>query len=194
MAALYRNLVEPDHENCAKIEIALQEYIIKARALFGDAAIDKVGDIEVEYYGRGRNAAMAVFGKNRLTKKPMGLIQFSFAQVMRRFVYMSKQIVPHELAHVICMANNWDMGHGQVWKAVCVALGGNGNTRHTLQTTDGRLKNSYEARCDQGLSYWLTGPQMRIAASAGLLLRTEDGKEFALTKKSLTGKIKPLEY
>lgn len=192
MATLYRNLVEPSHANCATIEAAVQEYLKKARKLFGDAVMDKISDVLIEFFDKGKAAAMATIGRYSETGKLVGLIQFSMRLVAKRLLTMIKQIVPHELAHVICMANNWDMGHGRIWRQVCMMLGGNGSTYHTMETLDGRYKNLYEAQCDEGYSYWLTGPQKRVAASTGLVARTGDGREITLTRKSLTGKIKPL--
>lgn len=192
MAVLYKNLVEPSHANCKQIEEALQQYITKAKKIFGPAAMAKVSDVLIEFFDKGKCAAMATVGTYSLTGKIVGLIQFSMHLVAKRLLTMIKQIIPHELAHVICMANGWDMGHGRIWKQVCMMLGGNGNTCHTMEAMDGRLKNLYEARCDHGESYWLTGPQKRVAASTGLVAMTVCGKEITLTKKSLTGKMKPI--
>ena len=192
MAVLYKNLVEPNHANCVTIEQAVKDYLAKARKLFGDAAMDKISDVLIEFFDKGKAAAMATVGKYAHTGKIVGLIQFSMRLVTKRLLTMIKQIVPHELAHVICMANKWDFGHGRIWRQVCMMLGGNGNTFHTMEAIDGRFKKLYEAQCEEGYSYWLTGPQRRAAASTGLLARTCDGKEITLTRKSLTGKIKPL--
>lgn len=192
MAGLYKNLVEPNHVNCITIEQAVNDYLAKARKLFGEVAMNKISDVLIEYYDKGKCAAMATVGTVALTGKTVGLIQFSMQLVVKRLRTMVKQIVPHELAHVICMANGWDMGHGRVWRQVCKMLGGNGETFHNMAVMDGRLKKLYEARCEEGYSYWLTGPQRRVAASTGLLALTGTGKEITLTKKSLTGNIKPI--
>ena len=192
MAALYKTLVEPSHANCKMIDAAVKEYILKAHKIFGPAAMAKVSDVLIEYFDKGKAAAMATVGTLSQTGKVVGLIQFSMRLVIRRLIMMIKQIVPHELAHVICMANGWDMGHGRIWRNVCMMLGGNGNTFHTMETIDGRYKKLYEAQCGEGYSHWLTGPQARIAASTGLVAVTGDGREITLTKKSLTGNIKPI--
>ena len=191
MAVLYKNLVEPSHVNCATIEAAVKEYLAKANKLFGSVAMDKVHDVLIEFFAKGKAAAMAVVGEIE-GGKIVGLIQFSMRLVARRLLTMVKQIVPHELAHIICMANGWDMGHGRIWRSVCMMLGGNGNTHHTMEAIDGRYKNLYEAQCDGGYSHWLTGPQRRIASSTGLVAMTQCGREIILTRKSLTGNIKPI--
>lgn len=192
MAALYKNLVEPTHDNCKAIDEALKQYITKATKLFGPTVMAKVSDVLIEFFDKGKCAAMATVGTYSVTGKIVGLIQFSMRLVAKRLLTMIKQIIPHELAHVICMANGWDMGHGRIWRQVCMMLGGNGHTHHTMEAMDGRLKNLYEAKCDEGFSYWLTGPQKRAASKTGLVALTALGKEITLTKQSLTGNIKPI--
>lgn len=44
--------------------------------------------------------------------------------------HLFNDTVPHELAHVICMANGTDRGHGMFWKRTCRELGGSGETYH----------------------------------------------------------------
>lgn len=191
MAMLYKTLVEPSHENCAKIQEAVNFYLNKARKKYGDAPIDKIGEVYVDFFDKGRNAAIAAIAKDGHTMKWVGVIQFSMRLVMKQFASMMKQIVPHEVAHLICIANGWDMGHGKVWHDVCKDLGGNAEVRHNFATIDGRLKNLYEAKTDTG-EYWLTGKQMKMAASTGIVVRDEAGRDFTLTKHSLTGNIKKL--
>lgn len=192
MAELYKTLVEPNHPNCKLVEQALQDCIAKARKLFGPAVMGRLDHVMVEFYDKGKCAGIATIGKHKDTGLQTGLIQFSMRLTVKRSVAMIKQIVPHELAHIICMTNKWDMGHGRIWRQVCMMLGGNGQTHHTMEVIDGRLKNVYEAKCDEGHTYWLTGPQKRVAASRGLQALTESGVEIMLTKKSLTGIMKPL--
>lgn len=192
MAHLYKSLVEPNHHNCIEIEKAIQACLRKARNIFGDSVMNRLSEVMIEYYDKGRCAAMAVVGRHRETGKKVGLIQFSMRLVRTRITAMVRQIVPHELAHVICMANGWDMGHGKVWRQVCMMLGGDGETFNTLDTIDGRLKKLYEAKGDDGHSYWLNAKQRRSAASMGIMVRNSAGLEFTLTKQSLTGNIKTL--
>ncbi len=192
MGELYRGIVAPNHANCAVIQDAVKQYIEKARRIFGDAAMAKLSDVYVEFFPKGRNVAMASFGQHRETGKSVGIIQFSLQHVVRKLVVMLKQIVPHELAHVICMVNGWDMGHGKVWRQVCMMLGGNGETFSTLGYVDGRLKYLYEAKCPSGNYYWLTAPQRRTALTEGIVVETETGEQFTLTADSITGNMKPL--
>lgn len=188
---LYKNIVEPNHVYCEKIEEAVNYYLNKARTLYGDAAVEKVGKVIVEFYDKGRNAAMAVVGKDGITMKWVGIVQFSMRLVITKFAQMMKEIVPHEIAHLICMANRWDMGHGDNWKRVCTDLGGKADTKNNFATIDGRLKNLYEARTEES-TYWLTGTQKRMAASTGIMVKDEKGIVSTLTRNSLTGNMKRL--
>lgn len=192
MGALYKSVVAPSHANCAVIRDAVQSYIDKARRIFGDAAMSEVSDVLVEFHAKGKNIAVATYGHHRDTGKKVGIIQFSFTHVVRKLVVMVKQIVPHELAHIICMVNGWDMGHGKVWRQVCMMLGGNGETLSTLGYVDGRLKNLYEAESVAG-AIWLTGPQRNMLLKGqSVEFETASGERIVLTRESLTGNIKPL--
>lgn len=189
---LYRSVVAPRHANCVAIQNAVHQYIARARQIFGAAVMDNVADVIVEFYPRGRNIALASWGVDPNTGKNIGILQFSYHHVTRKLLAMVKQIVPHEIAHIICKINGWDEGHGKVWRQVCMMLGGNGETFSTLGYVDGRLKNLYEAVGPTGATYWLTAPQRRTARSTGIIVQTEHGDEITLTADSLTGKIKPL--
>lgn len=193
MAALYQNTVAPNHVNCAVVKDAVKEYIVKAHRVFGPAAMSKVSDVLIEFFREGSEAALATVGTHSVTGKIVGLIQFSMKLVTRRLLTIIKQTVPHELAHVICMANGWDMGHGRIWRQVCKMLGGDGAEFHIMAGTDRRYKHLYEARCAEGCSYWLTGTQKRLASTEGLEAISASGQRVVLTKKTLTGNMKPIE-
>lgn len=190
-AVLYKSLVEPNHINCHKIEEAVKHYLRRAERLYGKEIVAKIGEVFVEFFDKGRNAAMALVGQDGRTMQWIGVVQFSMRQVIKNFAQMMKQIVPHEVAHLICFANGWDLGHGDVWRKVCQDLGGNGETKNNFATIDGRLKNLYEAASNDA-SYWLTGKQMRMAASSGIVVKDERGLAVTLTKHSLTGNVKKL--
>lgn len=189
---LKKNLVEPCHINCDAIGEALLNCERAARAIYGNAVVDKIGKVYVEYFDKGRDAAIAVFGKDTRSGHMVGVIQFSMHLTVRNIKRMVSEIVPHEYAHLLCMANGWDDGHGEDWKHVCTALGGNGETHHHFATIDGRLKNLYEALDDNGDSFWLTTKQMKIAAATGIEVRDATGRNFTLTKRNITGNMKKL--
>lgn len=72
-----------------------------------------------------------------------------FAHDPERFI---KEVVPHEIAHNVCIALGWDRGHGKNWKRVCVMLGGNGKRCYDgsgieFEGTRKRKKYEYRATC-----------------------------------------------
>jgi predicted SprT family Zn-dependent metalloprotease len=192
MGVAYRSLVSPSHANCAVIQKAVNDCLANARRIFGEAATESVSRIACEYFARGRNVAVATWGECPKTNKPVGVIQFSLQHVTRKLVVMVKQIIPHEVAHVICMVNGLDDGHGKVWRQVCMMLGGNGETFSTLSSMDGRVKYAYEALLPSGDSVWLTPQQKRELATSDLMVQTYAGEVITLTKHSLTGKMRPV--
>jgi len=64
------------------------------------------------------------------------------------FEDMMTDTVPHELAHGVCYLRP-ELGrkHDAGWRRVCVALGGNGNTRHNYETTPRGGGITYRAAC-----------------------------------------------
>lgn len=192
MPELYKNVVAGNHANCITIRNEVDSCLARARRIFGSKVMDNLSDVYIDYFARGKNIALASYGVSPDTGGKVGVLQFSLHHVMRKLVVMVKQIIPHEIAHLICMVNGWDMGHGKIWRAVCTMLGGNGETVSTLTAIDGRMKNLYEAVCTQGNSYWLTGTQKRMAAASGITVENHLGEQFMLTRASLTGNIKAL--
>ncbi len=85
--------------------------------------------------------------------------------------------VPHEIAHIVCFLRR-ELGHGHDagWQRVCLALGGNGETRHKEEVVFGKgLTYEYTATC---------GTKVRISerihrsiqAGAGRMLRRTRGR------------------
>lgn len=47
-------------------------------------------------------------------------------------VYLN-EIIPHEVAHIICFHNNRiELGHGDLWRELCITMGGTGEERVRL--------------------------------------------------------------
>ena len=190
---MYKSLVAPSHPNCDLIMSAIADLKDKARLIYGNAVVEKISQLDIQFYDKGRNAAFALTGiaKEGPNKgKTVALIQFSMQLSRRAIVTMVNEIVPHEFAHILCMANGLDDGHGPLWKSMCIALGGTGETHHKLATLDGRMKNLYEALDDTGFSCWLTLKQVRYAAAAGIVVADEHGRHITLTKRHITGNMR----
>lgn len=187
----YKRLVNPSHRNCNRILIAVEDALDKVVELFGEDVVDRCGRVDLEYYPKGANASVAV-----VMNTPLGVvsrIQFSMQLVRTSIKEMIEEIVPHEVAHLICMANGWDSGHGKQWTDLCIALGGSGEVKNTLHVTDGRKKSAegemYEALSPTGTSLWLNFEQYQMAASRGIIAEDSEGNQFPLTVRSLTGNI-----
>ncbi len=66
--------------------------------------------------------------------------------------HLINDTVPHELAHIICMANQLDRGHGYLWAMTCRELGGNGERCHTEAVTYAK-GNTYVYTTSTGKTY-----------------------------------------
>lgn len=88
------------------------QVISKARQLFPGYDIPVP---QVYFYETGKAAGLA-HGSSKV-----GYNITVFAQDPERFI---NDTVPHEIAHIVCVAMRWDKGHGKNWKRVCALLGG----------------------------------------------------------------------
>lgn len=57
--------------------------------------------------------------------------------------HLYNDTVPHELAHVVCMYEGTDRGHGRAWRNTCRELGGSGNRCHNEKVTYANGKTYY---------------------------------------------------
>ena len=97
------------------------------------AIIDKVNEVvalaRVKFPNYTHPApAVTFYNAGTSAGKAKGVYQVSFnlsvfEQDLQRFLDTT---VPHEIAHTVCFALGIDRGHGRNWKAVCLALGGDG--------------------------------------------------------------------
>lgn len=61
--------------------------------------------------------------------------------IVQNFKDMIEDTVPHELAHIVCMANPiYGEGHNQGWQEVCKRLGGSGGHRYAYGDYDMRIR------------------------------------------------------
>lgn len=185
---LYKRRVVADHKNCEVMQATIDNVLDHATELYGDEIVDLVGTVDIAYYDKGMDAAQAAYLK--VNGESHSILQFSMELVKREIKKMRREIVPHEVAHLICMSNRWDDGHGETWRSVCRSLGGNGETLHSMRVTDGRRSYVHEAISDSGSLHWLTKKQYKMAASSGIIVRDNvTGVNLSLTKNNLTGKI-----
>ena len=186
---VYHSIVEPLHEHCDIVQDRIEEILDRAVELYGADTVNCCSSIDIQYYEKGRNAAIAAIRKTE-NSDPLGLLQFSMELVRKNLEIMVTEIVPHEISHIICMGNSLDNGHGPVWKEMCRALGGSGDRCHRMIGICGRLTSAYEAITPFGGTVWLTKKQLNIVNNTtGYYVRDIEEREFYLTKDSLTGII-----
>lgn len=83
-------------------------------------------EITLRFDLTGRSAGQAI--------RKQGLYSMRFNKQMMMnagWDHIINDTVPHELAHVIGFFTKKDFGHGDWWRACCIALGGTGKTRHS---------------------------------------------------------------
>ena len=113
-------------ERCQEVRNKINQLITQYETRTGQ----KVPQTDIRFDLRGRSAGQAGHrGWNYFMRfnKDMMLNQ--------GWDHLINDTVPHELAHIICMANGTDRGHGYTWKRTCQALGGSGERCHTEAVT-----------------------------------------------------------
>jgi predicted SprT family Zn-dependent metalloprotease len=186
---IYKSLVAPIHENCEILQEAVEATLDKAEEIYGNAFVEHCGTLDLQFYEKGRNAGIAAIRRLEYSGEIVGLLQFSMELVKRNLQQMIEEIVPHEVSHILCMANTLEYSHGPIWETMCRSLGGTGQAKHTMSTSDGRLKRLYEASNPYGGSIWLTIVQYKTACAGAYCVKDCCGHSFTLTKSSLTGKM-----
>lgn len=130
-------------------------------------------DPAVKFYTSGKSAGKA-YGYSKVSYNI-----HVFAQDMETFM---RDVIPHEIAHVVCSFLGWDKGHGNNWKRVCRVLGGNGQRTYSpegieFSGTRTRKKYEYKATCGtivllsdvrhgkmkRGMSYSLTNTGGKVS-------------------------------
>lgn len=129
-----------------QVEEALANKIAEANAKYGcNIKIDPV-----VWKKRGLYAGKAMM--ERITHR--SVIQLSEEAATNYFDTMINEIVPHEVAHLVCFFKGWDLKHGFRWKQVCIELGGTGARTVTIRLTRTRHINQYEYKGSLG-TYWV---------------------------------------
>lgn len=81
-------------------------------------------DVKVEFNMRGRTAGKAK--RDRLC--------FNVEIATLNFEVFCNEVVPHEIAHVVCKRSpSLGHDHNVGWKRVCLSLGGSGSARHSME-------------------------------------------------------------
>ena len=116
------------------------ELVADANAMFNI----QLPHIEVKFNLRGRSAGQAI------AKRKFGSFTTEYSVRFNRdmiegsgFEHILEETVAHELAHIVCYVTGKDNGHGKVWKAVCIALGGSGARCHREEVTPARITEQF---------------------------------------------------
>ena len=146
--------------------------ISKANDLYGTSVTLNT----IDYYSKGSAAGWA----GRTTSG--SFLRFSLELLINNYDEMIKNIIPHEVAHLIhfdliLAGNSTDRKpHGHTWKAICRALGGSSDRTHTMAVTKARKTRQFEYTVPSGNTVWLSttihrkltlGTTARIIKSTG---------------------------
>lgn len=94
--------------------------------------------IEVRFDLRGRCAGQAGRWQGQW------MMRFNTDMMLNEgWDHLYNNTVPHELAHVVCMYEGTDRGHGRAWRNTCIELGGNGERCHNEKVTYANGKTFY---------------------------------------------------
>jgi SprT protein len=134
-----------DMERFAEITRKTNEVLERARQLYGV-------DIKptISYNLRGRVAGWAGCRYCMMTRQARDFrLRFNSDLINgKHFEDIRDETVPHEVAHLVCYARP-DLGrkHDAGWRRVCIALGGNGKTRHDYDVVPAAGGFTYRASC-----------------------------------------------
>ena len=122
-----------------------QQVLAKAEQLYGV----KINPI-ISFNLKGRVAGWAGCKFCMLTRQATQFtLRFNCELINgKHFEDIMNETVPHEVAHLVCYARP-DLGrkHDAGWKRVCMALGGNGKTRHDYDVV---IKGRWDYITDRG--------------------------------------------
>lgn len=69
-------------------------------------------------------------------------LRFNHEAILTYNEDMTKNTIPHEVAHLVCFDQRTDKGHGFVWKSVCRRLGGDDSRTHDMTLTPAKVVES----------------------------------------------------
>tara|TARA_R110000868_G_scaffold9620_1_gene47490 strand:+ start:6992 stop:7789 length:798 start_codon:yes stop_codon:yes gene_type:complete len=118
-----------------------------AEKLYGVKILPKV-----EFNLRGRVAGWAGCRRCKVTRVARDFrLRFNCELIQgQHYEDMVNNTVPHEIAHLVCFARQ-DLGnnHDAGWQRVCLALGGDGSTKHNYEVTPRGGGFVYRASCGE---------------------------------------------
>jgi hypothetical protein len=79
--------------------------------------------LNVEYMSKNWRAFARTDPRNKHIKHSISLNPLYLEDYLPIYV---DEIIPHELSHIVCFTNELDDGHGDMWKDICIDMGGTG--------------------------------------------------------------------
>ncbi|MNK84723.1 hypothetical protein D3C87_1045810 [compost metagenome] len=110
---------------------AVKAKLAEAIAMYGLSF--KVEDVPIRLDIRGQVAGYAGW-----REKPHGKVyhlRFNPEAIVNYNDDMTNDVIPHEVAHLVCFDRGTDDGHGYNWKATCRRLGGDDSRCHDMTLT-----------------------------------------------------------
>lgn len=149
------------------------QVLAKAEALYGVKI-----EPQILFNLTGRTAGYASCRFCMFTRKAQDFkLRFNREIIQgKHFQDMMDNTVPHEVAHLVTYARP-DLGrkHDTGWRLICLALGGNGNTRHNYETTPKGGGITYRATCGTEVTVSKL-IHTKIQAGQGRVLRKTRGR------------------
>lgn len=185
-----------------KIINRIHEVILKA-----DIELDlsrKVSNYKlvVDFPKSSRYLGRAGIKFNKTLKEYELKIELNKNALEEKFDHMMKDVIPHEVAHLVCYVNYLLKGykvkaHGKEWKAICARLGGrpaaiSKEKFSTLEAAKKRTIYRYVYTLEDGEQAMIAGPtHKKIQAGIMFSVRLKKtGKSYTLWRKNFVGKVK----
>lgn len=152
----------------------------------------KLPQLAIQFDLRGRAAGMAC--REHCAGEYYYSVRFNVDMLTNdAWDHVYNNTVPHELAHIVCMAYpKFGRNHDSGWKRVCAMLGGNAQRCHSEQVTYAKGKTyAYKATCGTVVNM----SQVRhnkIQKGASFTLRSTGGKLHSQCEFSVVGDAAPL--
>lgn len=152
----------------AACQVKLNEAALKFGTTFCTDAV------RITYDVRGRVAGRAGI------KRGVYFMQFNPEAVVKYNEDMTKDTIPHEIAHLVCFnQRHLGSGHDSGWKYVCRMLGGDDSRTHDMVLTPGKVTEKFTYTLQPSGRVVQTGPKHHRSIQAGGQVFWRNPKEYA---------------
>lgn len=150
-------------------DILVRECVDKAVEIFN---LPEIRNVEISYDLKGQTAGYAIRRNNSF------YLKFNKSALEIDFKDMSENTIPHEVAHIVCMANpKLGNGHNRGWKNVCVRLGGVPSRTHSMDLPRARRVKRFVYILDDKTEIEITsGQHKKVQAGRSLYMKAAHTK------------------